>query len=48
MATWSINPDDGTATINNSGVLSATTNPTESPRSWTITYTDDNDNTASL
>ena len=47
MATWSISPDDGEAIVDSSGVFSATTNPTESPRSWTVTYTDDNDNTAS-
>ena len=47
MATWSISPDDGEATVDSSGVFSATTNPTESPRSWTVTYTDDNNNTAS-
>lgn len=46
MATWSINPDDGTATINNSGVLSVTQN-NEMGRSWEIIYTDDSGNTAS-
>jgi hypothetical protein len=46
MATWSINPDDGTATINNSGVLSVTQNGAIG-RSWEIIYTDDSGNTAS-
>ena len=46
MATWSINPDDGTATINNSGVLSVTQNGSRG-RSWEIIYTDDSGNTAS-
>lgn len=46
MATWSISPNSG-ATINSSGVFSASTNPMETSRSWTVTYTDNDNHTAS-
>ena len=46
MATWSISPNDGTATIDNNGVLSVTQNGS-GDRSWEIIYTDDSGNTAS-
>ena len=47
MATWSINPENKGATINNNGVLNVEHNYTLTRRSWELTYTDDNGITAS-
>jgi hypothetical protein len=47
MATWSISPNDGTATLSSSGLFSASTNGGDNQRSWTVTYTDNSGNTAS-
>ena len=47
MATWSINPENQGATIDNNGVFTVEANLASVKRSWKIIYTDDKGNSAS-
>ena len=47
MATWSINPENQGATIDNNGVFTVEANLAFVTRSWEITYTDDKGNSVS-